>query len=48
VPGPVENHLKRLRVLRDLGVEQFAVYLRHDNNEQTLSAYGEHIVPAFT
>jgi probable F420-dependent oxidoreductase len=47
VLGPVENHVKRLQELRELGVDQFAVYLQHDNKEQTLSAYGEHVIPAF-
>ncbi|MGH3679243.1 MAG: TIGR03842 family LLM class F420-dependent oxidoreductase [Natronosporangium sp.] len=45
--GPVENHLARLRQLRELGVDQFAVYLQHDANQETLAAYGEHIIPAF-
>ena len=48
VLGPVENHLKRLADLRDLGVDQFAVYLQHDAKESTLAAYGEHIIPAVT
>jgi probable F420-dependent oxidoreductase len=46
--GPVENHLKRLHELRDLGVDQFAVYLQHDAKEATLQAYGEQIIPAFS
>jgi hypothetical protein len=46
VLGPVENHLKRLAELRDLGVDQFAVYLQHDAKESTLAAYGEHVIPA--
>ena len=45
--GPVESHLKRLHELRDLGVDQFAVYLQHDAKEETLAAYGEHIIPQF-
>ena len=44
--GPVQNHLKRLRELRDLGVDQFAVYLQHDAKESTLAAYGKSIIPA--
>jgi len=44
--GPVEDHLARLRQLRELGVDQFAVYLQHDANQETLAAYGEHIIPA--
>ncbi|MFC0529473.1 TIGR03842 family LLM class F420-dependent oxidoreductase [Phytohabitans kaempferiae] len=46
VLGPVDSHLAKLRALRDLGVDQFAVYLQHDDKEQTLAAYGEHIIPA--
>jgi len=46
--GPVDNHLKRLTELRDLGVDQFAVYLQHDAKEATLQAYGEQIIPAFS
>jgi probable F420-dependent oxidoreductase len=46
--GPVEHHLKRLGELRDLGVDQFAVYLQHDAKEQTLDAYGTQIIPAMT
>ncbi|MBG0562939.1 TIGR03842 family LLM class F420-dependent oxidoreductase [Actinoplanes aureus] len=48
VLGPVENHVKRLQELKALGVDQFAVYLQHDAKEETLAAYGEHIIPAFT
>jgi probable F420-dependent oxidoreductase len=44
--GPVENHLKRLAELRELGADQFAVYLQHDAKDETLAAYGEHIIPA--
>jgi probable F420-dependent oxidoreductase len=44
--GPVQAHLSRLRELRDLGVDQFAVYLQHDDKEHTLAAYGEHVIPA--
>ncbi|KUL29985.1 TIGR03842 family LLM class F420-dependent oxidoreductase [Actinoplanes awajinensis] len=48
VLGPVENHVKRLEQLKALGVDQFAVYLQHDNKAETLAAYGEHIIPAFS
>lgn len=44
--GPVGNHLARLAELKDLGVDQFAVYLQHDAKDETLAAYGEHIIPA--
>ncbi|MEU4195080.1 TIGR03842 family LLM class F420-dependent oxidoreductase [Kribbella sp. NPDC026611] len=45
--GPVENHLARLEELKQLGVDQFAVYLQHDAKEETLAAYGKDIIPAF-
>jgi hypothetical protein len=43
--GPVSEHLRRLAELRELGVDQFAVYLQHDNKDATLLAYGELIIP---
>ena len=43
--GPVDNHLARLRQLRALGVDQFAIYLQHDDKEHTLAAYGKEILP---
>jgi probable F420-dependent oxidoreductase len=45
--GPVENHLARLEELKSLGVDQFAVYLQHDAKEETLEAYGKHIISVF-
>jgi probable F420-dependent oxidoreductase len=46
IVGPVEQHVKRLIELRDLGVDQFAVYLQHDGMDQTLAAYGRSVIPA--
>jgi len=46
VLGPVERHIERMQELRDIGVDQFAVYLMHDQKEQTLDAYGETVLPA--
>ena len=43
--GPIENHLERLEELRAIGVDQFALYLQHDDKEATLRAYGEKIIP---
>ncbi len=45
--GPVENHLTRLKELQELGVDQFALYLQHDAKEQTLTSYGQDIIPTF-
>jgi probable F420-dependent oxidoreductase len=46
VLGPVESHIRRMQELRDLGVDQFAVYLMHDAQEVTLDAYGREVIPA--
>jgi probable F420-dependent oxidoreductase len=45
VLGTLEDHVKKLNELRDLGADQFNVYLMHDAMEQTLEAYGEEIIP---
>ncbi|WP_415953701.1 TIGR03842 family LLM class F420-dependent oxidoreductase [Streptomyces sp. KLOTTS4A1] len=44
--GPVEAHVEKLRTLRDLGVDQFAVYAMHDAREQVIDTYGAEIIPA--
>ncbi|MFH8568631.1 TIGR03842 family LLM class F420-dependent oxidoreductase [Streptomyces sp. NPDC017993] len=44
--GPPEAHIDKLRQLKELGVDQFAVYAMHDAKESTLDAYGERIIPA--
>ncbi|MEU8458207.1 TIGR03842 family LLM class F420-dependent oxidoreductase [Streptomyces griseoaurantiacus] len=46
VLGPVEQHVDRLRALRDLGVDQFAVYDMHDAQEALIDAYGDRVIPA--
>lgn len=45
VLGPTSAHLEKLSTLRDLGVDQFAIYLMHDDQVGTLRAYGEEIIP---
>ncbi len=44
--GPPENHIARLEELRALGVDQFAIYLMHDDKDATLNAYGQKVIPA--
>ena len=44
--GPVERQVERLEELRELGVDQFALYLQHDAKDSTLAAYGERVIPA--
>jgi probable F420-dependent oxidoreductase len=45
VLGTVEEHIAKLEVLKELGVDQFNIYLMHDAIEETLDAYGEEIIP---
>jgi len=35
IVGPVAEHVRRLEVLRELGVHQFAVYLQHDAKDRS-------------
>lgn len=42
--GPIEQHRERLTELHGLGVDQFALYLMHDDPEGTIEAYGTEIV----
>jgi probable F420-dependent oxidoreductase len=44
--GGVDEHIRRLTELKELGVDQFAIYLQHDGKDETLNAYGEEILPA--
>ncbi|MEX1006062.1 MAG: TIGR03842 family LLM class F420-dependent oxidoreductase [Acidimicrobiia bacterium] len=46
--GPPEAHIARLEELRSLGVDQFAIYLMHDDREGTLEAYGTEVIPRFS
>jgi probable F420-dependent oxidoreductase len=43
--GSPADHIAKLEELRAIGVDQFSVYLQHDNKEETLRAYGELIMP---
>ena len=44
--GPASAHIERLRELASIGADQFALYLMHDDEENTLDTYGEEIIPA--
>ncbi|MFQ5947764.1 MAG: TIGR03842 family LLM class F420-dependent oxidoreductase [Acidimicrobiia bacterium] len=48
VLGPVENHIARMQELKELGVDQFSVYLMHDAQEETLDAYGREVIPVLS
>ncbi|MGH3489642.1 MAG: TIGR03842 family LLM class F420-dependent oxidoreductase [Actinopolymorphaceae bacterium] len=43
--GPESAHVDRLRELAEIGVDQFALYLMHDDPDHTLEAYGREIIP---
>ena len=43
--GTVEDHIAKLEELKAIGVDQFAIYLQHDNKEETLRVYGESSMP---
>ncbi len=43
--GTEAQHVERLQELKDLGVDQFAIYLMHDQKDETLNAYGQRIIP---
>jgi probable F420-dependent oxidoreductase len=46
--GPAGAHVERLEELAELGVDQFALYLMHDEREQTLDAYGDNVISKLT
>ncbi len=46
VLGDASAHIEKLTRLRELGVDQFAAYVMHDDKEETLRQYGERIIPA--
>ena len=48
VLGPVASHLARMQELAAIGVDQFAIYLMHDQKEATLNAYASEILPALS
>jgi probable F420-dependent oxidoreductase len=46
--GTASEHIEKLRALKDLGVDQFALYLQHDSQIETLRAYEQTIIPAIS
>src|SRR3954470_5483827 len=39
--GPAAAHVERLQELKELGVDQFSLYLMHDQREDTLASYAQ-------
>ena len=46
VVGPVNEHIERMVALKQLGVDQFSIYLQHDDKDHTLQVYGEKVMSA--
>lgn len=46
VLGSADAHIAKLKEFKNMGVDQFAGYLQHDNKEETLRVYGETVIPA--
>ena len=45
IVGPVAEHLRRLRELIEIGVNQFNIYLMCGDEETTLDIYGREVLP---
>ncbi|MGA8255302.1 MAG: TIGR03842 family LLM class F420-dependent oxidoreductase [Nocardioides sp.] len=43
--GTPAQHVAKLKQLKAIGVDQFSIYLQHDNKEETMRVYGESIMP---
>jgi probable F420-dependent oxidoreductase len=46
VLGSVDDHVAKLRLLADAGVDQFNIYLMNGDEEDILEVYGREIIPA--
>jgi probable F420-dependent oxidoreductase len=46
IVGPVEEHIRRLRELAEIGVDQFNIYMMSGEEETCLDVYGRDILPA--
>jgi len=46
IVGDAAAHIAKLRVLADVGVDQFNLYLMNGNEEEQLEIYGREIIPA--
>ena len=44
--GTPAEHIEKLRALEAIGVDQFAAYIQHDDNEATMRSYGTTVIPA--
>src|SRR5690606_2592387 len=47
VLGEPEDHIAKMRALKDAGVTQFNIYLDSGDEEEIIAGYGRHVIPAF-
>ncbi|MFB1042153.1 TIGR03842 family LLM class F420-dependent oxidoreductase [Streptomyces chrestomyceticus] len=45
VIGTADAHVEKMRRLRELGVDQFALYAMHDAKEEVIDAYARDVIP---
>ena len=48
VLGDVDQITTKLRELESIGVDHFSIYLMTHGQEETLEAYGSHVIPSFS
>ena len=48
VLGTADQHVKKLKTLKNLGVTQFNIYLDSGDEERIIAEYGENVIPAFS
>lgn len=46
IVGPVQEHIRRLKELQEIGVTQFNIYLMCGDEEETVEIYGREVIPA--
>lgn len=45
--GDVDEHIAKIRRLKEVGVTQFNIYLMCGEEERMVEEYGQHVIPAF-
>ncbi|MFH8489381.1 TIGR03842 family LLM class F420-dependent oxidoreductase [Streptomyces longisporoflavus] len=48
VIGTAEQHIAKMKELKRLGVDQFALYAMHDAREDVIEGYGSTVIPALS
>jgi len=46
IVGPLEEHVRKLKELAEIGVTQFNIYLMCGDEEKTVEVYGHEVIPA--